>query len=118
MTKTYHCDVENCDKHYTRTNALNHHKALSHGIGTPKQQICSECSEQFQTACKLRTHREKVHGIGIKQCPKCDKKFSSCDLKRHMKTHDENRQKTFKCDKCSADFYTNYKLQIHVKTHD
>jgi hypothetical protein len=67
MTKTYHCDVENCDKHYTRTNALNRHKALFHGIGTPNKDR------------KLRKHK----------CRECDK------LKRHIKTHDEDLQKSF-----------------------
>jgi hypothetical protein len=117
MTKTYHCDVENCDKHYTRTNALNHHKALSHGIGTPKQQICPECNKDCKTVSKLRKHKEKEHGLGIKTCPECNIKFNSCDLKRHMKIHDEDRQKTFKCDQCEEKYYDNYKLQIHMMTH-
>lgn len=114
----YKCDlcdfkaVKKCKmlSHIRQHVAINRHK-------------CVNCSETFPTKVKLHNHSMKRHGRGVigsveysktsSQCTICNRTFSDCRLKYHMKLHESPN---FFCDKCGKTYRNQSALEKHFES--
>jgi KRAB domain-containing zinc finger protein len=77
---------------------------------------CKVCDKTFETKKKLKDH-QRVHKPKVK-CSICLEMVLPTHLKRHMQTHDPNRERNFECKNCSKAFATKDHLTKHFKTHE
>ena len=63
-----------CDKTYTRKDALKNHVIAGHH-GERKE--CMKCCNTFLTSTALRYHIESIHENKLYNCKICDKSFKS-----------------------------------------
>jgi len=74
----------------------------------------------FSVLSELNRHIKQFHkNHGSFVCETCDKKFNRKQtLQRHQKTHDKNRPKPFKCQRCSYACDTTGNYRQHQRFHE
>jgi len=102
-----------CNKGFTTSKKLQKHSEIVHEGNKPKikNKIKQEINEgdELNKKVKPKPHKERVK----KQCPKCDKKLSSLNLKSHIKRVHE-RIFPFLCNTCGYKATGNAELKNHV----
>jgi KRAB domain-containing zinc finger protein len=78
---------------------------------------CKICDKIFETKKKLKNHQRDIHKPKV-ECSICLKMILPINLKKHMKTHDLNRKRNFKCEICFKVFATKDILNQHLKSHN
>ncbi|XP_054168241.1 zinc finger protein 816-like [Oppia nitens] len=108
----YKCPL--CQKLYICRQLKEH--INSHINETPYE--CLKCEKKFSNLVYLRNH-EKTHTyIKDKICEICGVGFTLNKLlKRHLKTHDNSRERTFGCEKCGLQFFSRSEMISHMKRH-
>lgn len=83
---------------------------------------CTLCPASYDTRIKLRNHRKEVKHSRHRNselrnhaCSICEKKFSKCKLRQHMRVH--TKEKPFICEVCSQGFSVSSNLRRHMMTH-
>jgi len=107
-TKTFQCKI--CSKILSTKSILKRH--ISEHNKTIK---CKFCDKMFGNQSRLKDHIKDIHENpdGIR-CEICNKHLThALHLRIHLKTHDPNRRREFKCLQC--DFATDNKS--HFKNH-
>ncbi|XP_019763479.1 gastrula zinc finger protein XlCGF57.1 isoform X2 [Dendroctonus ponderosae] len=91
----------------------------SHANPEEKKHSCPTCGKQFFYAYLLKQHEYKHSDQKPFPCSKCDKGcLTSENLRRHMKTHDENyTKKVYRCTVCRKIFPYPSSLSEHMKLH-
>lgn len=83
-----------CDKKCINLSVLNRH-IESHSVQKPF--TCNVCLQSYKYQKSLDIHRVKVHGIGNTKIPE--------RIKKHF------------CDLCPKSYFSNNKLQKHIRSH-
>ena len=78
---------------------------------------CKQCHEIFSGQLCFMTHvRESGHRQRI--CDVCKKRFKrTAHLKRHLLTHNINKDLPYQCDMCNLGFDTQAKMDKHSRLH-
>ncbi|KAJ3427022.1 zinc finger protein [Anaeramoeba flamelloides] len=78
---------------------------------------CPKCKKLFASRKRLTRHLNTTHSEARPhKCPICDSSFKRSDhLKRHMLKHKPDRERIFKCDKCTKSFFTQDTLRKHKR---
>ena len=78
---------------------------------------CKQCHETFSKKYCFMAHvREPGHGQCI--CVVCKKRFTkTTHLKRHLLTHNINKDLPYQCHMCSLGFDTQAKMDKHSRLH-
>ena len=79
--------------------------------------ICDVCGSGFKTPAKLEDHKA-VHMERTHKCtvPGCDKYFPrDKDMRRHVKKWHFKREKNYKCNQCTKEFYQPGQLLQHQR---
>lgn len=103
-----------CNKHFPYAYMVEEHKIKEHGFKRPICN-CPECGKTFSKPLNLKTHIRSVHRKERNYpCPKCELRFfTSCDKKRHEKTHEELR--SFCCTYCVSKFKSKDSWRRHLR---
>lgn len=92
---------------------------------------CEMCSEETESFAMFAKHMQKEHGITDRsqikpfKCEVCAMHFASKQgMNRHIDNIHENnrknlrsRDKNFLCNTCGKNFYTNFHLDVHIRSH-
>ncbi|CAH1792910.1 unnamed protein product, partial [Owenia fusiformis] len=82
---------------------------------------CAICNRLFTTTSTLRVHLKKMHNSGDSEvftCEECGKEFMlNCDLRRHLRKHEDFRNKKHQCPTCDKCFFTSINLSEHMNIH-
>lgn len=92
---------------------------------------CEMCSEETESFAMFAKHMRKQHGITDRsqikpfKCEICAMHFASKQgMNRHIDNiHENNRRnlrsrvKNFLCNTCGKNFYTNFHLDVHIRSH-
>ena len=81
---------------------------------------CPDCGKTFPSKTHLNIHINAVHVIDIQNCSGCDKQFKNKSaLKNHLKklncSGSKSGGKDFHCAKCELTFFTEIRLNRHIK---
>lgn len=134
------CDK--CPKTFSKPNALYDHMKVhrrepfttSEGtLSNIKHYVmqCEMCSEETESFATFAKHMRKQHGITDRsqikpfKCEVCAMHFASKQgMNRHIDNIHENnrrnlrcRDKNFLCNTCGKNFYTNFHLDVHIRSH-
>jgi KRAB domain-containing zinc finger protein len=112
-----------CEKKFPTKAYLDTHNRQAH-TSKEVQYKCETCDSLYATKNGLQVHvttkhvaeEEKQYAV----CELCGKKFTRPgELRRHLRTHDPNRVKSFKCIEfgCESAFFNQRMLDVHVRTH-
>lgn len=116
----YQCDL--CGKHMTSYSNFVQHKQFVCGIGEKEMEkirihACDLCGKLFKSPRHVRRHKKISH---FKVPEVCDVCGTVCQGRKaldvHKKRHDE-RNKKHKCSDCGKAFFSDSKLQEHIRTH-
>ena len=108
----FQCLHEDCGRKFKTKAQYNRH-VQRHGKER-QQHKCNECEEIFLYRHLLTKHKKQAHKKNF-ICKECNKIFKSKEnLKNHMKTHLETREK-YKCDHCEKSYTKKSNLTKHVK---
>lgn len=116
----YQCDL--CGKHMTSYSNFVQHKQFVCGIGEKEMEkirihACDLCGKLFKSPRHVRRHKKISH---FKVPEVCDVCGTVCQGRKaldvHKKRHDE-RNKKHKCGDCGKAFFSDSKLQEHIRTH-
>ncbi|ETW80462.1 putative transcription regulator [Heterobasidion irregulare TC 32-1] len=113
--KVYRCDLEGCDKAYTKPSRLAEH-TRSHTGHRPYK--CPSCSKSYlrdtHLAAHARTHLPTSARPLACSEPGCDKRFWT---PQHLNTHVEVMHrgvKSYECEVCPAAFAKHHQLRAHT----
>lgn len=106
-------DCLKCEKKFKSEFLMRSHLRKVH---TEKTYKCDQCSETFDKWTLVRKHVSIVHNQKTR-CEVCDKKIKCCNLKDHMKTH-QDKTEFFHCPHDGCDrFYNRMKnLTAHIRS--
>jgi KRAB domain-containing zinc finger protein len=107
------CDK--CDKSFTSSSTLYHHKRAIHGSVKPYR--CNKCGEQFNFNHSLKLHVLKHDGRRPYQCSVCGKSYLTAS---HLKYHTEAIHavtKKFVCSVCGKSFPYETSFKLHKMLH-
>ncbi|KAL7012611.1 hypothetical protein ACKWTF_014953 [Chironomus riparius] len=112
-SKNFKCKT--CDKSFRSNRHLTEHEQTH-----DKKFECSICNKKYAIKKQIRRHYKHFHQDQKTEiCEICGKKFADKpNLKQHVPTHDKNRPKPFKCDKCGHATTTMQRIQNHMKRHE
>lgn len=122
--KAIHTTVENtchlCDRKFNTQQKFDYH-LKTHDL--VKRYKCDyvRCDKSFMQYHHLENHKTTHTGISKFLCFKCGKEFrQECNLKTHLKVHDSDNEKSFKClfPDCGKSFKLNSTFRCHKKTHE
>lgn len=123
-------ECERCGQEFrSRSNLKNHicqHKGDSYDDCKSFDQFeCEFCEKVVRTEFGLNRHKREIHGLTVThECEKCLQKFESRSNRvnhncQQKETYDEYRSfEPFKCDTCSAGFFTLNCLKLHESEHN
>merc|ERR1719318_1698520 len=96
------CDVEYCEKSYTRRSDLRRHKEVVHDGSSHE---CPQCGMSFGQKNTLKQHCKTIHEKKKDyKCVACGVQFvQNYQLVRHTKSVHE-KIKDFKCEQCNQSF--------------
>lgn len=81
--------------------------------------LFTECNKSFSQSVSLNLHM-RVHTVQISsnKCQLCDAEFDdSIDIVEHMKSHNFNTPRNYKCFVCAKVFGSSSKLKRHLPIH-
>ena len=108
------CSV--CGKVLSGRVALNFHMNMH--TNPNKSFSCHICDKKYRTERELRNHEQLSH-FNLRTCDICGAQIKGGKgaLKDHIKTHEENRERSYACDSCDKSFYTKPLLKAHLTIH-
>jgi KRAB domain-containing zinc finger protein len=84
-----------------------------------KQFKCHVCDRKLSTPTGLKIHLKIHNNFRDLQCRICFKGFNySSNLTTHMRTHDQNKSKSHRCEHCDYATDTKKNLKYHLTVHD
>lgn len=111
--KKYICEVQDCDKAYSRPGLLEQHKRTHSNVRPFK---CKFCGKGFFRESHLRVHSWVHSAERPLKCDVCERRFiTNQQLSRHTKTHKSPPQ--YKCPyECPEKFNSEKDLSDHILT--
>lgn len=127
-------DCDKCDQSYD-TAALLYEHIKFHVSESPEKEKefsyvmeCEICNQKSSSYAVFANHMKTDHNIDkVKafKCRVCDMSFASKQgMFRHIDNIHENnrrnlrnRDKNFLCNTCGKSFYTNFHLEVHIRSH-
>lgn len=127
-------DCDKCDQSY-ETAALLYEHIKFHVSESPEKEKefsyvmeCEICNQKSSSYAVFANHMKTDHNIDkVKafKCRVCDMSFASKQgMFRHIDNIHENnrrnlrnRDKNFLCNTCGKSFYTNFHLEVHIRSH-
>jgi hypothetical protein len=114
------CDVQGCDKAFTRSSSLAVHKRIHSG---EKRYVCKVqgCGKAFTQSGHLVSHQRTHDGVKTFVCDVkgCGKAFThSGSLAVHKRTHSSLRPYVCDVDSCGKAFTQSGHLAVHRQSHD
>lgn len=127
-------DCDKCDQSY-ETAALLYEHIKFHVNESPEKEKefsyvmeCEICNQKSSSYAVFANHMKTDHNIDkVKafKCRVCDMTFASKQgMFRHIDNIHENnrrnlrnRDKNFLCNTCGKSFYTNFHLEVHIRSH-
>lgn len=103
---------EFCEKVFKLQKRFNTHMK-SHLEGKPTFQ-CQKCRKSYNSVNKWKPIKKNAHDAS-KQCEICQKTFAPINFEQHMKIHEDNRERAFKCDLCPKSYLYKCHLKLHMK---
>ena len=122
--KAIHTKVENtchlCDRKFDTQQKFDYHLKTHDSV---KRYKCDHpgCDKSFMQYHHRENHKTTHTGVSKYLCFKCGKEFrQECNLKAHLKIHDNDNKKSFKCTfhDCEKSFKLNSSLRCHKKIHE
>lgn len=135
-------DCDKCPKTFNQPAALYEHMkdhrsdpstTTKETLSSVKHYImhCEMCSEETESFAMFAKHMRKQHGITDRsqikpfKCEVCAMHFASKQgMNRHIDNIHENnrrnlrsRDKNFLCNTCGKNFFTNFHLDVHIRSH-
>ena len=121
--KLFQCKMcsEACEASKLRVHVKGQHKTKKLHI---ECQLCGKIfNEESGKRIKLfalkkheEMHRKQIQSKGSIKCEKCPKTFiGKSSVTRHMKIHDELREKAFQCESCHKRFFTSHGIKTHLE---
>ncbi|CAG2248395.1 KRAB [Mytilus edulis] len=113
--ETFSCEI--CKKCWLNKTSLDRHMKIYHGDGNiTKLHLCDICGKGFETASKVKSHKQTHDEIPQFVCNVCYKAFRCKDgLRSHMKTH--TGVKNHLCMECGKAFTQSGALDRHKRIH-
>ena len=105
-----------CDKGFKDKKSRNRHRAAH--MDPPKSVSCNTCGKLCTSEGNLRKHLKSHENDRLKlfTCDVCGKQCTARGhLKQHMKSHSNDRQ--FSCDICGKSWWSEGHLTSHLRTH-
>ena len=121
--KLFQCKMcsEACEASKLRAHMKAHHKNFKLHIECI---LCGKISKEnsdkrvklFSLKKHEEMHRRQMQSEGSIKCEKCPKTFiGKSSLTRHLKIHDELREKAFQCESCHKKFFTSDNVKTHLE---
>ncbi|XP_045189285.2 uncharacterized protein LOC123546790 [Mercenaria mercenaria] len=94
---------EMCLRTFSSADQLKQHVDL-HKKSRPVRFECGTCGEQFLTRSLRDTHIETFHFDKLEMCDVCGNLYTRANLKKHIKTHEEDQSGNKVCPYCDQCF--------------
>lgn len=107
----YNCHI--CGKTFVHKNSFKIHMKL-HETG-PQRNECDICNKMFADVAKHKDRAHNVNGLVYVDCPECQKKCKSTNLKRHIELN--HKFTLVKCTICEKEFKNKDRLRMHMDIH-
>lgn len=107
------CDK--CDKSFTSSSTLYHHKRAIHSSEKPYR--CSECGDQFNFNHSLKLHLLKHAGTRPYKCTVCGKSYLTASHLRYHTDAIHSVTKKFVCLVCGKSFPYETSFKLHKMLH-
>ena len=117
----YPCDV--CKIELNTQQSLRHHMRWNHGEKSTEVYNCPQCNREFKgmhAKIILEGHL-KIHDANIEKnykCTHCEyKTWRAGEFKKHSRIHEKNKEDKYFCDKCPFKTWNNKSLYKHQRSH-
>ncbi|RHY65803.1 hypothetical protein DYB26_005004 [Aphanomyces astaci] len=118
--KSFMCDVEGCEKMYTRKDHLTRHMKMEHSSSLAAAQstpfTCALCRQDFKYKHGLTRHMKDKHDASnaAYMCATCQQTFKKKSLlQQHSYVHTGDAP--FPCAHCDAAFLKKFQLDAHTR---
>ncbi|XP_055911898.1 protein hunchback isoform X2 [Eupeodes corollae] len=112
----FKCNEEGCGKAFLTSYSLKIHIRVHTKIKPYECEVVG-CDKAFNTRYRLHAHL-RLHNGKTFNCEQCQKCFTTLsDLKKHMRTHTQERPYRCPEDSCGKAFTASHHLKTHIRTH-
>ena len=113
LKKNFKCKL--CEKSFRNAQNLKRHERIH-----DKKLECKVCNKKYAQREELIRHQKHFHeDLKTETCGICGKKFADkTNLNQHLPTHDKNRPKPFKCERCEYSATTKQRFKNHMIFHE
>ncbi|XP_055841757.1 uncharacterized protein LOC129908937 isoform X2 [Episyrphus balteatus] len=112
----FKCNEEGCGKAFLTSYSLKIHIRVHTKIKPYECEVVG-CDKAFNTRYRLHAHL-RLHNGKTFNCEQCQKCFTTLsDLKKHMRTHTQERPYRCPEDTCGKAFTASHHLKTHIRTH-